>query len=112
MESEDGDGNSDPLSRVIDGGPPSKKARPCSSQGHHRLSGLNPAWHKQHPWLLYNYQEKAMYCQLCMKYGKLPRNGSDKWVQVGFSFLWQDKIRMHECSVMLNVVSVRKMKLI
>ena len=31
VESEDGDGNSDPLSGLIDGGPPSKKARPCSS---------------------------------------------------------------------------------
>ena len=88
------------MSGLIDGGPPSKKARPCSSQGHHRLSGLNPAWHKQHPWLLYNNQEKAMYCQLCMKYGKLPRNGSGKWVQVGVTLLRQDKIRRHECSLM------------
>ena len=61
VESEDGDGNSDPLSGLIDGGPPSKKARPCSSQGHHRLSGLNPAWHKQHPWLLYIQQPGKGY---------------------------------------------------
>ena len=33
MESKDGDGNSDPLSGLIDGGPPSKMARPCSSTG-------------------------------------------------------------------------------
>ena len=48
-----------------------------------------------------------MYCQLCMKCGKLPRIGSGKWVQVGVAFLWQVKIRRHECSM-----SVRKMKIV
>ena len=101
VKSEDGNGNSNTFSGLIDDGPPSKNAKSCSSPGHHRQSALDPAWHKQHQWLLYNNQEKTMYCQLCMKYGKLPKNGSGKWVQVGVVFLQHDKIRRHECSMML-----------
>ena len=66
-------------------------------QGHHRQSGLNHAWHKKH---VEQQPGKAMYCQLCMKCGKLPRIGSGKWVQVGVAFLWQHKIGRHECSMM------------
>ena len=63
--------------------------------GHDKRSGLNPA---QHPWLLYtcNHQEESMCCQLCMKYGKLSRNGSGKWVQIGITFIRLDKIKRHE----------------
>ena len=49
--------------------------------GHHRQSSLNHAWHKQH---VEQQPGKAMYCQLCMKCGKLPRIGSGR----------------HECSMM------------
>ena len=41
-----------------------------------------------------------MYCKLCIKYGKLPRNGTGKWVRVGASPLRHDKVRNHELSAM------------
>ena len=44
-------------------------------------SGFGGSWHKKYPWLLYNSEEHSMYCQLCIKYKKLPRNGSGKWLQ-------------------------------
>ena len=41
-----------------------------------------------------------MCCKLCTKYGKLPQNGTGKWVRVGVSSLWHDKVSNHELSAM------------
>ena len=41
-----------------------------------------------------------MYCKLCIKYGKRPKNGTGKWVRVGSSSLRHDKVRNHELSAM------------
>ena len=42
----------------------------------------------------------SMYCKLCIKYGKLPRNGTGKCVRVGASSLRHDKVSNHELSAM------------
>ena len=81
VEAEVRDGDSAAFSGVIGGGPPAKKSR--SHCTHHRQSGFDGSWHKKYPWLLYNSEEHSMYCQLCIKYKKLPRNGSGKWITVG-----------------------------
>ena len=92
------DGDSAALSGVIGGGPPAKRSR--SHCTHHRQSGFDGSWHKKYPWLLYNSEEQSMYCQLCIKYKKLPRNGSGKWVTVGTTTFRQDKLVKHEHSSM------------
>lgn len=49
--------------------------RPCHNDHCHQ-SGFDEGWKKKHP---YNSEEKAMYCELCIKYNMLPRNGNGKW---------------------------------
>ncbi len=83
----------------LSSGPVAKKAK-SSASSHQRKSGFDPSWKKQHPWVVYNREEHAMYCQLCIAYKKLPKNGSGKWVTVGTTTFRQEKLAKHECTVM------------
>ena len=44
-------------------GPIPKKAKSSDSgdSGHQRKSGFDPSWKKQHPWVVYNREEDAIY---------------------------------------------------
>ncbi len=75
-------------------------ASKVKSKSTHRKSGFTSSWQKNYAWLLYDNEERAMYCKLCMRYGNLPRNGSGKWVKVGCTSLRHDKLLKHTASAM------------
>ena len=85
---------------VASGVPTRADLRISKSKVSHRRSGFDRSWLKEFPWLIYNKDERSMYCKLYIKYGKLPRNGTGKWVRVGASSLRHDKVRNHELSAM------------
>lgn len=78
-------------------GMPGPVKKRCAN-ANHRLSGFDRAWLRKHPWLLFDREKKAMFCKLCTKYDKLPRNGTGKWVTSGATSFRHDKLMLHERS--------------
>ena len=76
--------------------PRARKSNDSLKQTH----GFEHSWLKEFPWLLYDKEEQSMYCKLCKRYGKLPRNGTGKWVNTGATTLRHNKICKHKTSVM------------
>ena len=76
--------------------PRARKSNDSLRQTH----GFEHSWLKEFSWLLYDKEEQSMYCKLCKRYGKLPRNGTGKWVNTGATTLRHNKICKHKASVM------------
>lgn len=70
--------------------------------GHHRKSGVDPAWKTEFRWLEFVRQDEqvGLLCKICAKYNKTPRNGRGSWTKVPCFTLRKDKIKRHENSRM------------
>lgn len=78
------------------------QTKDTTDAGHHRKSGVDPAWKTEFRWLEFVRQDEqvGLLCKICAKYNKTPRNGRGSWTKVPCFTLRKDKIKRHENSRM------------
>ena len=102
-ESETGDTDGLPM-------PKRSKSSGSGHTGKHRKSGFDPGWTREFKWLekVETAGRLGMYCKLCKKHGKVPRNGKGGWCTKPCFTLRKDKIvrhaesRMHRDAAMVE----------